>query len=113
MGPLGRPALSDLSHGRADGSEIESCAIITTAANDRLSAIHHRMPASIDPHLAEDWLATPETEAEKLLPLLGPSAEDMFTATPISKRVNKVAEDDAGLWDEHIVAAPPKQMDLF
>ena len=30
----------------ADG-EIESCAIITTAANDRLSSIHHRMPAMI------------------------------------------------------------------
>jgi len=97
----------------ADGSEIESCAIITTAANDRLSAIHHRMPALIQPDRAEDWLATAETEAEKLLPLLGSAPQDDFTATPISKRVNKVAEDDAALWEEHIVKAPPKQMDLF
>jgi hypothetical protein len=55
----------------------------------------------------------PETEAEKLLPLLGGAPEDDFTATPISKRVNKVAEDDADLWEAHIVTAPPKQMDLF
>ena len=97
----------------ADGSEIESCAIITTAANERLSPIHHRMPAMIAPAQAEAWLSMPETEAEKLLPLLGGAPEDDFTATPISKRVNKVAEDDADLWEAHIVTAPPKQMDLF
>lgn len=97
----------------ADGSEIESCAIITTAANDRLSAIHHRMPAVIAPERAEPWLTTPETEAEKLLPLLGPAAEDDFTATPISKRVNKVSEDDAELWEAHEIVPPAKQMDLF
>ena len=97
----------------ADGSEIESCAIITAAANDRLSPIHHRMPAVIEPQMAEPWLLTPETEAEKLLPLLQPAAEDVFTATPISKRVNKVVEDDADLWEAHVIAAPPKQMDLF
>lgn len=97
----------------ADGSEIESCAIITTAANDRLSPIHHRMPAMITPAQAEDWLSAPETEAEKLLPFLGSAPEDDFTATPISKRVNKVAEDDADLWVAHIEKAPPKQMDLF
>ena len=97
----------------ADGSEIESCAIITTAANDRLGPIHHRMPAMIAPRAAEDWLSMPETEAEKLLPLLGSAPEDEFTATPISKRVNKVAEDDVDLWEAHIVKAPPTQMDLF
>ena len=97
----------------ADGSEIESCAIITTAANDRLSPIHHRMPAMITPAQAEDWLDAPENEVEKLLPFLGSAPEDDFTATPISKRVNKVAEDDADLWVAHIEKAPPKQMDLF
>ena len=71
------------------------------------------MPAMITPAQAEDWLAKPETEAEKLLPLLGAAPEDDFTATPISKRVNKVAQDDLDLWEAHIVKAPPKQMDLF
>jgi hypothetical protein len=44
---------------------------------------------------------------------LGAAPEDDFTAKPISKRVNKVAEDDVDLWEAHIVKAPPKQMDLF
>ena len=36
----------------ADGSEIESCAIITVAANDTLSHFHHRMPSMIEPDAA-------------------------------------------------------------
>ena len=97
----------------ADGSEIESCAIITTAANDTLSAIHHRMPAIINAPHVEDWLTKAETQADTLLPLLGDAPQVAFTATPISKRVNKVSEDDADLWAEHRITPPPKQMDLF
>lgn len=97
----------------ADGSEIESCAIITTAANDTLSDVHHRMPALIAPHQAADWLHTAETKAETLLPLLGDGLQTEMTATPISKRVNKVSEDDADLWQTHRITPPPKQMDLF
>jgi len=101
----------------ADGSEIESCAIITTAANDVLSSVHHRMPALIAPSDAQAWLSTPETQAASLLHLLGDAAQADFTATPISTRVNKVSEDDAALWDEHRVPPPEDlaadQMDLF
>lgn len=97
----------------ADGSEIESCAIITTAANDRLSAVHHRMPALIAPQQAADWLHVAETQAESLLPLLGDGLQSEMTATPISKRVNKVSEDDVALWEEHRIPPPAKQMDLF
>ena len=97
----------------ADGSEIESCAIITTAANDRLSAIHHRMPSIINAPHVEDWLTKAETQADTLLPLLGDAPQVDFTATPISKRVNKVSADDADLWAEHRITPPPKQMDLF
>lgn len=97
----------------ADGSEIESCAIITTAANDTLSAVHHRMPAIINAPNVEDWLTRAETQADNLLPLLGDAPQVDFTATPISKRVNKVSEDDADLWAEHRITPPPKQMDLF
>lgn len=97
----------------ADGSEIESCAIITTAANDELAAVHHRMPALIDASQAEEWLHTSETRAESLLPLLGDGLQTHMRASPISKRVNKVSEDDAALWEEHRITPPPKQMDLF
>ena len=96
-----------------DGSEIESCAIITTAANNTLSAVHHRMPAMISTAQAEEWLHVAETKADTLLPLLGDALQNEMLATPISKRVNKVAEDDAALWEEHRITPPAKQMDLF
>jgi putative SOS response-associated peptidase YedK len=97
----------------ADGSEIESCAIITVAANDTLSHFHHRMPSMIEPDAAVEWLRCEETRTATLQPMLDPAPASDFEALPISKRVNKVAEDDIGLWEESRITPPPSQMDLF
>lgn len=83
----------------ADGSELESAAIITTAANATLAPIHHRMPVIIERSNFERWLTTPETDAESLSSLMGPASEDLLEAFEISDRVNKVANDDAGIQD--------------
>lgn len=37
---------------QADDSHLATCAIVTTAANKAMSAIHHRMPVILEP---EDW----------------------------------------------------------
>ena len=97
----------------ADGSEIESCAIITVAASATLSDFHHRMPAMILPRQADDWLHCPETRTASLQPMLRPAPANDFEALPIAKRVNKVAEDAADLWQESRVTPAPSQMDLF
>ena len=97
----------------ADGSEIESCAIITVVANDTLAHFHHRMPSMIAPAAAEEWLRCEETRAATLRPMLDPAPSTDFEALPISKRVNKVAEDDIDLWQENRITVPPSQMDLF
>jgi len=101
----------------ADGSELETCAIITVAANDRLASVHHRMPAMIAPQHAADWLHTPETQTDSVIPLLVPAPEPDFTTRPISRRVNKASEEGADLWrEEHVAPDPPKtkrQLDLF
>lgn len=81
----------------ADGSELESAAIITTTANATLAPIHHRMPVIINSMDFERWLTTPETEAETLVPLLEPAPDDLLDAYEISDRVNKVANDDADI----------------
>ena len=44
------------SYRQAPDGAIESCAIITTAANDDLAGIHHRMPVIIEPDNHADWL---------------------------------------------------------
>jgi len=83
----------------ADGSELESAAIVTTDANATLAPIHHRMPVILDTRDLDAWLTTTETEAPGLARLLVPAPDDVLDAVPVSERVNKVANDDAALLD--------------
>lgn len=80
-----------------DGSELDTCAIITTGANKTLAPIHDRMPVILAPKDWDAWLLTPETEARDLLPLLRPAPDDLLEAYEISTRVNRVANDDPAL----------------
>jgi len=77
----------------SDGSEVDTCAIITTAANKTLEPIHHRMPVILAPEDWAVWLKTSETEARNLLPLLRPAPDDLLEAYEISRQVNRVAND--------------------
>lgn len=81
----------------ADGSEIESAAIITTDANETLKPIHHRMPVILDKAAQEAWLDVSEVPAGEACTHLKPADNDLLTAYPVSARVNKVANDDAEL----------------
>lgn len=104
----------------ADGSEIDTAAIVTTDANLPLTAIHHRMPVILAPNDFAAWLS-PDTSAAETLALLKPAPDAHFTAIPISDRVNAVANDDPGLWEERdedpsdaaANAAEPQQGSLF
>ena len=61
-----------------DGSQVVSCAIITCEPNEMVEKIHHRMGVILHEEDYEQWLATDEKDARRLLPLLGPyPAEDM------------------------------------
>ena len=66
----------------ADGSELETAAIITTAANDTLQPIHHRMPVVIHPSDFDTWLSTDETRTDEAARLMQPAANDYFIAEP-------------------------------
>ena len=48
----------------SDGSEVETCCVITTEANSLVQPVHHRMPVIIPKGLEEAWLepATPCTD---------------------------------------------------
>jgi len=79
---------------RGPEGTIETFAIITTDANARLRAIHDRMPVVLDGGAYGAWLA-PEAKAADLQALLVPAPDDALIATPVSTRVNRVANDDA------------------
>lgn len=83
-----------------EGSELESCSIITTQANATLAPVHHRMPVILDEADWETWIDTSETLSKEALKLLAPSADDLLDIVPVSTRVNAVANDDATLQDE-------------
>lgn len=79
------------------GETVDSCAIVTTAANDFMSAIHDRMPAILDEETVALWLDPTTTEAENLQPVLVPSPGGLLQAHPVSTRVNSYKNDDAEL----------------
>jgi putative SOS response-associated peptidase YedK len=57
----------------ADGSEFDSCCLLTTAANALVAPVHPRMPVVIEDHQAEAWLLAQDGPALRALqPLLAP-----------------------------------------
>ena len=81
----------------ADGSQVDTGAILTTNANATLKPIHHRMPVVIAPDDFDRWLDTAHTEPRDVQDLLVPPRDDLFTAVPVSTRVNAVRNDDPDL----------------
>lgn len=56
----------------ADGSELETMAIVTTDANADCAQIHDRMPLILAPEHFDLWLDVSPGSAEPILPLLQP-----------------------------------------
>ena len=75
----------------ADGSEIDTGAILTTAANNTLAPIHDRMPVVIAEPDFERWLDCRSYAPANVADLLRPADDALFEAVPVSDKVNKVA----------------------
>jgi putative SOS response-associated peptidase YedK len=80
-----------------DGTELDTLAILTSAANDKLAALHNRMPVIIPPDQFDRWMGTDPKAAGSLVDLLQPTQSDFFTAYPVDKRVGRVGQDDADI----------------
>ncbi|HEX6384082.1 MAG TPA: SOS response-associated peptidase [Anaerolineae bacterium] len=76
----------------ADGSEIDSCTILTTEPNDLVRDIHNRMPVIIEPVDYSMWL-DPGANPEDGLHLLRPYPADQMLALPVSPVVNNPNND--------------------
>jgi putative SOS response-associated peptidase YedK len=77
-----------------NGREIRSCTIITTAPNELAASIHNRMPVILDPEDYDMWLDPDFDEREPLTSLLKPFPAEAMEAYPVSRRVNKPANND-------------------
>jgi putative SOS response-associated peptidase YedK len=87
----------------APGDWRRTFAIITTDANGPVSRIHDRMPVILDPADADRWMHR-NTPASELHRLLRPAPDDWLVLRPVSRRVNRVDQDDPGLLEEEPAA---------
>ncbi|EJJ27857.1 SOS response-associated peptidase [Rhizobium sp. CF142] len=93
----------------ADGSEVDTGAILTTKANSAISSIHDRMPVVIHPEDFSRWLDCKTQEPREVAGLMQPVQEDFFEAIPVSDKVNKVANMGPDLQDPVPLEKVPKQ----
>jgi putative SOS response-associated peptidase YedK len=105
---------------------VESCAIVTTEANQLLLPLHDRMP-SILASGDSPWLDAGERDFDRLREILRPSSPDLLEAYPVDRRMNRVVNDDpdcvaplgpavrdVGGWDDRPSSeAEPDQLGLF
>jgi putative SOS response-associated peptidase YedK len=89
-----------------NGEELDTAAIVTTAANRTLSAIHPRMPAFLAPEDFARWLDCDAVPAEEAATLIKPADEVLLEVYPVSPAVNRVANDSEAL----IAPASPTAM---
>ena len=72
----------------ADGSEIDTVAILTTAANADMAHIHDRMPVFIPPSAFDLWLDCRPGTAETVADLLVAPPVGLVDITRVSPKVN-------------------------
>ncbi len=70
-----------------EGSELETCCVLTTEPNALISPLHNRMPVIIPNGLEEEWIAPVKSHAEllALTPLLSGWSSAEWFAEPINK----------------------------
>lgn len=75
-----------------ESSALPECSVITTAANEPMSAIHDRMPIILNSHnAAMAWLQ--ESDKDSLSQLMSPAGNEALRFTEVSQYVNKSSHE--------------------
>lgn len=88
-----------------DALPVETCAIVTTAANQTLAPIHHRMPLVLEPHNWPLWLGEAGHGAAKLMV---PGAERVLQFFRVDPEVNSNRAAGAQLREPVAADATPR-----
>jgi putative SOS response-associated peptidase YedK len=80
-----------------EGETVESCTILTTAANSLVAAVHDRMPVILHPDGYRTWLDRNLTDTAGLSRLFQPYPADLMEIRPVSQLVNSPKNDMAQL----------------
>ncbi|MDX2239904.1 MAG: SOS response-associated peptidase [Leptolyngbyaceae cyanobacterium bins.302] len=91
--PFGFAGLWEQWESQTTGEVLETCTILTTAANEMLRPIHDRMPVILHPDEYDRWLDPELNQSTQILPLLQPYPAAAMTSYPVSPLVNKATSD--------------------
>ena len=79
--------------GAVDGSELDTCTVLTTDPNELIRPLHNRMPVIIPEGLEEAWIKRCDgTELHAFEPLLSGWEPDNWIAEPISKETEETEQ---------------------
>ena len=82
---------------RPDGTLLETCTIITTAANQAISPVHDRMPVILSKGAESIWLDAENNDPQALMQVLHSCPDNVIQMYPVSSKVNKPAAQGADL----------------
>jgi len=80
-----------------DGEVINSCAILTTEANEVLRPVHDRMPVILHPDDYELWLEGDARELDLIKEMLRPYPDEEMVGYPVGTSVNSPRNQGASL----------------
>jgi len=90
---------------------METAAIVTTAANAEMAAVHHRAPVIVAPEQFEFWLDCRNVDEKTAAALIAPAPNGSMQVYEISPAVNRVANDAPALHEPYSAdaAEPPME----
>ncbi len=98
----------------ADGSEIETMAILTVEANTAVSMVHDRMPLILGPETFDVWLDCRPGTAVDVMPLMVPAPDDLLEIVEVSPKLNNSRNEGPDVQEIVTRAEPkPSQPELF
>lgn len=83
----------------ADGSELETMAILTIRANVIVGKVHDRMPAILPPEKFAAWLDCRSVDTREALDLLVSPPDDLLEVVRVSRKLNSSRNEGAELLD--------------
>jgi putative SOS response-associated peptidase YedK len=86
----------------AEGKELKTYSIITTAPNEEMSSVHNRMPVILHQEDEASWLEPSKVSRAEIEPFLHPYEDRGLEMYEVSKDVNSTANND-----EHLIYALP------
>jgi putative SOS response-associated peptidase YedK len=81
-------------HWERDDQSLETCTILTTAANELVRPLHERMPVILAPEAFDRWLDPANQTAAGLAELLRSYSAEAMALYPVDTRVNNPRNDE-------------------